>query len=303
MTHSTIILDGGLGRELARRNAPFRQPEWSALAMIEAPEVVQAVHEDFIRSGAQVITTNSYALVPFHIGDERFQTQGRELIARAGQVAKAATIGTQVKVAGSIPPLFGSYRPDLFIASKAAQIALPLIENLQAYADIWLLETQSLLAETQTVLDLLPQDNKPRWVSFSLDEHSSSPSVRLRSYELVEDAVRVMVKRGDVDAILFNCCQVEVILAALKITHQVLTEYKVAQRIRIGGYANAFVECQDSESATANEGISQMRQDLNTERYLDFAKQWHLAGASIIGGCCGIGPEYIAVLADAFAKR
>lgn len=35
------ILDGGLGRELARRGAPFRQPEWSALALIEAPETVK----------------------------------------------------------------------------------------------------------------------------------------------------------------------------------------------------------------------------------------------------------------------
>lgn len=40
------ILDGGLGRELARRGAPFRQPEWSALALIEAPETVKEVHLD-----------------------------------------------------------------------------------------------------------------------------------------------------------------------------------------------------------------------------------------------------------------
>ncbi len=50
------ILDGGLGRELARRGAPFRQPEWSALALIEAPETVKEVHLDFINAGAEVIT-------------------------------------------------------------------------------------------------------------------------------------------------------------------------------------------------------------------------------------------------------
>ena len=52
-----IILDGGMGRELERRGAPFKQPEWSALAMMEAPEVVKEVHKDFIRSGANVIQT------------------------------------------------------------------------------------------------------------------------------------------------------------------------------------------------------------------------------------------------------
>lgn len=57
-----VILDGGMGRELARRGAPFRQPEWSALALMEAPHTVSEVHEAFIHSGAEVITTNSYAL-------------------------------------------------------------------------------------------------------------------------------------------------------------------------------------------------------------------------------------------------
>ena len=57
-----ILLDGGMGRELARSGAPFRQPEWSALALIEAPGHVKRVHDAFIKAGADVITTNSYAV-------------------------------------------------------------------------------------------------------------------------------------------------------------------------------------------------------------------------------------------------
>lgn len=75
---TVTILDGGMGRELHRRGAPFRQPEWSALALMEAPEIVRETHLDFLRAGAQVITTNSYALVPFHIGQERFDAQAAE---------------------------------------------------------------------------------------------------------------------------------------------------------------------------------------------------------------------------------
>ena len=86
------ILDGGMGRELKRSGAPFRQPEWSALALIEAPDAVEEVHRGYCAAGAQVITTNSYALVPFHIGAERFARDGRELAARAGQVARAAVL-------------------------------------------------------------------------------------------------------------------------------------------------------------------------------------------------------------------
>ena len=57
---TTVILDGGMGRELQRRGAPFRQPEWSALALSEAPEAVSDVHAAYIESGAQVITSNSW---------------------------------------------------------------------------------------------------------------------------------------------------------------------------------------------------------------------------------------------------
>ena len=74
------ILDGGFGRELARRGAPFRQPEWSALALTEAPDIVKQVHLDFIQAGAEVITTNNYAVVPFHIGEQRFANEVTRLV-------------------------------------------------------------------------------------------------------------------------------------------------------------------------------------------------------------------------------
>ena len=67
-----MLLDGGMGRELNRMGAPFRQPEWSALALLEGPDFVRRAHLAFINAGAEIITTNSYAVVPFHIGDDRF---------------------------------------------------------------------------------------------------------------------------------------------------------------------------------------------------------------------------------------
>ncbi|MFM2479880.1 homocysteine S-methyltransferase family protein [Celerinatantimonas sp. YJH-8] len=296
MTKPLIILDGGLGRELARRGAPFQQPEWSALAMIEAPEQVQAVHEDFIAAGAQVIATNSYALVPFHIGEQRFYEQGPELIERSGRVARAAAKGSSALVSGSLPPLFGSYRPDLFDREHVKAIATPLIEHLSPYVDLWQLETQSLIAETEAVLELLPDDGKPRWASFTLDDEHPERMAQLRSGESVRDAVIAMAKQK-VAAILFNCCQPEVILAAITQAKATLDELELTDQIRIGGYGNAFAVAQTSE-ATANEGLDDIRQDLTPAMYLKFAQQWRTAGASIIGGCCGIGPEHIAKLAS-----
>ncbi len=63
------ILDGGMGRELKRIGAPFSQPQWSAQALIESPEYVYQAHQSFINAGAEIIIANSYACVPFHLGE------------------------------------------------------------------------------------------------------------------------------------------------------------------------------------------------------------------------------------------
>ena len=75
-----IILDGGLGRELQAMGAPFRQPEWSALALMEGPDYVRAAHDAFLQAGADIVTTNSYAIVPFHIGADVFAARASALL-------------------------------------------------------------------------------------------------------------------------------------------------------------------------------------------------------------------------------
>lgn len=290
------ILDGGLGRELARRGAPFRQPEWSALALIEAPETVKEVHLDFINAGAEVITTNNYAVVPFHIGQERFETDGVRLIKVAIEQAKNAVkeSGKNVKIAGCLPPLFGSYRADLFQPEQAKNLAEPIINTLAPEVDFWLAETQSCLKEVETVHALLPQDDKDYWVSFTLQDEIKQEQALLRSGENMQQ-VADFIKQSNAKAVLFNCCQPEVIL-------QAINEIKglIPESVQIGAYANAFPP--QDESATANDGLDEIRKDLDAPAYLAFAKQWQQAGASLVGGCCGIGPEHIAELSQFFKE-
>lgn len=290
------ILDGGLGRELARRGAPFRQPEWSALALIEAPETVKEVHLDFINAGAEVITTNNYAVVPFHIGQERFETDGVRLIKVAIEQAKNAVkeSGKNVKIAGCLPPLFGSYRADLFQPEQAKNLAEPIINALAPEVDFWLAETQSCLKEVETVHALLPQDGKDYWVSFTLQDEIKQEQALLRSGENMQQ-VADFIKQSNAKAVLFNCCQPEVILQAINEIKELIPE-----SVQIGAYANAFPP--QDESATANDGLDEIRKDLDAPAYLGFAKQWQQAGASLVGGCCGIGPEHIAELSQFFKE-
>lgn len=286
------ILDGGMGRELKRIGAPFRQPEWSALALIEAPQAVLEVHRGFVAAGAEVITTNSYALVPFHIGEQRFAAEAEQLAELAGRLARAAaTDRPGIRVAGSLPPLFGSYRPDLFDAAAAPARIAPLIAGLGPHVDLWLAETLSATAEARVVADALAQRDKPLWLSFTLEDEAAdaAASARLRSGEPVEDAARLALECGAA-ALLFNCSQPEVMEGALRAARS------VAAGLPLGVYANAFPP--QPKDASANETLHDLRGDLDPPGYLHWVRRWLDCGATIIGGCCGIGPEHVAAIAD-----
>ncbi|MGG7648644.1 homocysteine S-methyltransferase family protein [Pseudomonas sp. ES4] len=295
---STVILDGGMGRELQRRGAPFRQPEWSALALSEAPQAVEAVHTAYIESGANVITSNSYAVVPFHIGEERFAAEGQALAALAGELARRAVeaSGKAVRVAGSLPPLFGSYRPDLFDAARATELLAPLVKGLAPHVDLWLAETQSSIVEARAIHAGLPTDGKPFWLSFTLKDEDTDEVPRLRSGEPVAEAAAVAAELG-VETLLFNCSQPEVIGAAIDAARE--TFERLGVKIHIGANANAFPP--QPKEATANDGLDPLREDLDPPGYLQWAADWKERGASHLGGCCGIGPEHIAVLAQKLA--
>jgi S-methylmethionine-dependent homocysteine/selenocysteine methylase len=287
-----MVLDGGMGRELMRIGAPFRQPEWSAIALWEGPDWVVRAHLNFIEAGAQLITTNSYALVPFHIGHDRFDADGRDLAELSGQLARRAVAesGREAVVAGSLPPLFGSYRPDLFVQEQSAAIIDPLVDGLSESVDLWLGETLGSIAEARTVRAALDRAGsaKPLWISYTLDDHRPGT---VRSGEPVADAVQAALDLGAV-AVLFNCCQAETITDALA-TAVPLT----AGRARTGGYANRFLDSHADE-VQANAGIAAFRDDLDPGAYGEFVEQWISMGATLVGGCCGMNPDHIARVAQ-----
>lgn len=288
------LLDGGMGRELKRMGAPFQQPEWSALALLEGPDFVRQAHAAFIDAGAEIITTNSYAVVPYHIGEARFAARGQELADLAGRLARQAATesGRKVLVAGSLPPLFGSYRPDLFNAAQAQGLLTPLIAGLKSHVDLWLAETQSTLDEAREVAKGLTGDTKPLWLSFTLqDEHPDPANPQLRSGESVADAAKLAHELGAA-TLLFNCSQPEVMGNAIDVARAELK--RLGASIKVGCYANAFPPRNDEEEA--NGTLSDIRADLDPKGYLAFAEDWKKRGADIIGGCCGIGPEHIAAL-------
>ncbi|WP_394243060.1 homocysteine S-methyltransferase family protein [Vibrio astriarenae] len=287
------ILDGGMGRELQEIGAPFSQPFWSAHALMEAPQFVQRAHQHFIDAGAEIITTNSYACVPFHLGQELYEQKGAELAAKAAKIARqcADENSHRVLVAGSIPPPLGSYRSDLFIEQTAVPILDTLIQAQAPYVDIWIVETLCSVHEFKVTQERLSNTNNPCYYAFSLADDIQRPA-SLRSGETVEALVDLLIELN-AKGVMFNCSIPEVMEAALVALQPVLKAK--GDDFVLGIYANNFAPI-DSEHE-ANDTLQSTR-ELSPQDYVKFAKRWYELGATIIGGCCGIGPKHIQALSE-----
>lgn len=289
---SVTILDGGMGGEISARVEGSGHGLWSAKALLQAPEIVVDIHREYIEAGAGIIITNTYSTVPHYLCKEGLENRYEELTRLGGELARRAVeeCGGGVLVAGSLPPLNESYRADLVPpSSEALPIYKNLVEALHPYVDLYVCETMSsaeeaLNAATQAVTY---GAGKPVYVSWTLIE---TPGSGLRSGETVSQAF-AKVARLNLAGYLFNCTSPESILAALP-------ELRELTAKPIGGYANRMNRV-EPEWSLDNEIYTGRREDLGTEVFVQMCQRFADAGATIIGGCCGIGPADIAALSDA----
>jgi len=281
------VLDGGFGHLLRRKGVEIKGEIGSierflgvALANVEQPALVTEAHKEYLKAGAQVVTTNSYACVPSIVGST---AKVLETIRAAGSLARAAADEHGAQVAGCLPPLKESYRPDRVgtDAELAKEYAL-IAETVAPYADVMLCETLSSVREAVAAVHAASKHGKPVWVSWALSEDMSGDLV---SGETVEQAVEALqLKRGSaVEACLFNCSMPESISAALPRLQKTLPDGIVT-----GAFANGF-----NTVKSPGGGDSEYRRDLTPEQYASICRSWVLNGCSIVGGCCGIFPEHI----------
>lgn len=289
-----MVIDGGMGGELQLRSGQ-QGGLWSAQALLDAPQLVAQVHQDYIDCGARVIITNTYSTIPSYLAKGDMADRFPELAQLAGQIARrvADEADDPVLVAGSLPPLDESYRWDLVPSSKEAQpVYTALAQALLPYVDVFLCETMSTAAEAVNAVSAARQvagGSKPVWVSWTLAE---TPGGGLRSGEPIAEAVAALAPY-DVDAYLFNCTTPEAITAGL-------VELRALTDKPIGAYPNRL---HIPAGWTLDNEIPAGRREMSVAQFLSFAEDWRHSGASMIGGCCGIGPDFIRALSQASAKE
>lgn len=211
------ILDGGVGGEIARRmKGSGGRGLWSAKALTEEPDVVRQVHQDYVDAGARIIITNTYSTIPSYLEKEGMQGRMTELADLAGRIARevADAAGVDMQVAGSIPPLSESYRPDLVLsADYAAPVYETLVSTLVPHVDFFICETMSSIAESINATDTVPRfgEGRPVYLSWTLDE---TPGKGLRSGESVAQAFAAVSDCG-IAGYSFNCTTPEAVCSAI----------------------------------------------------------------------------------------
>ncbi len=289
---SLQILDGGMGQELIARSQTRPTPLWATQILMDRPDIVQAVHYDYFLAGADITTTNSYAIHRDRLANNGVETQFKDLHIRACEMANRARdqFGGGI-IAGSSGPTGASYRPDLTLEpEQGAEIYAEIAEIQKPYVDLFLLETLSSIKQAHGAVLGMQTAGKPVWLSVTIDDNNGS---LLRSGEPIADLIP-LAETLKVDALLLNCSTPEAITQGIPIISTASMPF--------GAYANGFTKISEAfkqhnptvESLTA-------RKELNPEAYLNFARQWRDTGASIIGGCCEVSFDHIKTLADNFA--
>lgn len=298
-----VLLDGGVGTEILRRGV-----YWRCHGIEQRPEMVQQVHEDYLRAGADVLRTDTFQLNRraylnlFHgldhmrrIGPKGLEDKWALLTGRGVELARAALKkagkdSDGVALAGVISPLEHSFRPDL-VPSEAdcRKEHAEIVDVMKSSGvDFILLESMNTIREARAACEAARAAGLPVWVSFVVRENAA-----LLSKEPLAEAVRAAEAAG-ADVILANCAPVEDITAALA------TVTKNSKKP-----AGAFAHIGRYDPPSWKFGFYPRFSgsgDVPPAKYLDAAREWKRLGAKVIGGCCGTTPEHIRALRDGLEK-
>jgi S-methylmethionine-dependent homocysteine/selenocysteine methylase len=269
-----------MGTELQRRGADTRLPLWSARALVDAPDLVSAIHREEVNAGADVLTANTFRTHRRTLAKGGLAERSRVLTAFAVALARdaAAEGGREVFVAGSLSPLEDCYRPGLVpddevLAREHSEQADSLAA---AGVDLILLETHNTVRELAAAARAAKATRLP-FVASAVTDGAG----RLLSGEPIEDAVRAL-EPLEPDALSINC------VPAARLRSDLAVLAAAAPGVPLAAYGNLGLPTDDL-------GWS-FTEELSPESYSEHARGWLAVGARLVGGCCGTTPSHTAAL-------
>ena len=281
-----LLLDGGMGSELQRRGVDLTRGM--------SPEVVRAVHEDYLRAGADIVTTNSFWTSRSRLDLVGLGEKATEYTRRAAEIALEARDGVnpEAYVAGSIAPV--DFEHPIHQGPASAELVQEFnhqaVVLAEAGVDVILLEYVGYVSDCVLAVDAVAATGLPIFLGVRWGRrHETTPEGTMQYGETAADLAQAL--RGHrMDAVLAMCCPPETISAALP-------KLREAFDGPIGGYAN--IGYKRAPDRVANPAEQYHRIDVGAytpEPYAGIGRKWLDMGAQIGGGCCATGPEHIAAL-------
>ena len=283
-----ILLDGSIGQELIIRSDAEPTGLWGLKVMMDEPDILRGIHADYFKAGAIVATSNTYNVLRDRLSQFDVEDKFRDLHEQALKLANdARDAHGSGYVAGAMGPLGASYRPDLAPPADQAADAYAEIAQIQApLVDLFILETMASVDQARGAVMGASVPGKPIWLAVSVNDKDGT---RLRSGEPLEELTDA-IKDMPVKALLINCSLPEAVTQAIPLLPDTWPK---------GGYANGFTEITEA-FAKPGQVVTDLsaREDLDPDAYADHAMRWADDGATIVGGCCEVGPAHIAKLRD-----
>ncbi len=292
MRAGPVILDGGLATRLEERGHELTDDLWSARLLVDDPAEIVAAHLDYFAAGAQVATTASYQVSYEGMSQHGVDRAGtNRLLQRSIALAREAALTFDDDRPRWVAASVGPYGAALADGSEYTGDYGLTVQQLRAWhrprlavlaeggADVLALETLPSLAEAEALLTEIAGTGVPCWLSMTADEDTT------RRGEPIAEAFAMAGDVPEVIAVGVNCCEA---IAARAL---------VSQAARLSGkpvvvYPNSGEGWDDSTRSWIGEG--------------DFkptaARDWVRDGARLVGGCCRVGPEQIAGIADALLE-
>jgi homocysteine S-methyltransferase len=287
---SILLLDGAMGTELERRGVNTALPLWSAHALLEAPEVVEQIHVEYLEAGAEAITTNTFRTHRRSLAKGGFGDRARELTFRAVEIAIRARerVNSDALVIGSIAPLEDCYRPDLVpgVEECRDEHAEMISHLVEAGVDLIAMETMNSMRESTAAIEQVRAATPGKWMASFCVKTDGPPGVMLRGSTLAD----MIPELTDAYAVGINCIPAASMDSQLKLLRALLPE-----GMRLAAYANGADFCAQGQCIG---GAKRATEIVNPQRYAEYAESWVQAGVSILGGCCGTTPETIRAIAE-----
>ena len=286
-----VILDGAMGTELEKRGVPMDDASWSAAALATHPDTVRGIHEDYIRAGAEVVITNTFAAARHVLEPAGMGEKFRELNARAVDLAREARENAAEKpvlIAGSISTfparLDSGYKPDAQTARANYREQAEVLA--EAGAEVISLEMMRDIDHTTYALEGAAATGLPVWVGFSCKTNDEGAVVLLESEHPLSEALDQILPLGG--------SLVSIMHTFVEDTPPALRELTENWSGPVGAYPHS------GEFVMPN---WQFIDVISPEDFAAEAQGWVDAGARLIGGCCGIGPEHIRHLAEQLPRH